>query len=154
MAYTRSTTPHLTLRRIERQHALIEELRRRRGAPRSARDLAAALQVTPRTVERDIALMRASGIPIRVRRGPGGGYLFDIRSTLEPITFEPGEIAALLVALVALGATETEAARSSMHKLTTALSSQERDRMTRPAHRPSRSAPAQSPQVPPTDDAG
>ncbi|WP_147309201.1 HTH domain-containing protein [Agromyces sp. PvR057] len=121
MAFSKSTDPHLTLRRIERQHALIEELRRRRGAPRSARALAAALGVTARTVERDVARMRESGIPIRVQRGPGGGYLFDVRSNLDPIALEPDEVAALLVALVALGPTATESARSSMHKLTTAL---------------------------------
>ncbi|MFF2369171.1 helix-turn-helix transcriptional regulator [Agromyces sp. NPDC058110] len=121
MAFSKSTDPHLTLRRIERQHALIEELRRRRGAPRSSRDLAATLRVTPRTVERDIARMRESGIPIRVQRGPGGGYLFDTRSSPDPIALEPGEIAALLVALVALGPTATESARTSMHKLTLAL---------------------------------
>ncbi|WP_341975579.1 HTH domain-containing protein [Microbacterium sp. LTA6] len=121
MAFSKSTDPHLTLRRIERQHALIEELRRRRGAPRSALSLGSALGVTARTVERDIARMRESGIPIRVQRGPGGGYLFDVRSDIGPILLEPGEIAALLVALVALGPTATDSARTSMHKLTLAL---------------------------------
>lgn len=121
MAFSRSTDPHLTLRRIERQHALIEELRRRRGDPRSVADLARALDVTPRTVERDLARLRESGIPLRVQRGPGGGYSFDVRSVLEPVALEPGEIAALLVALVALGPTSTGSARSSMDKLTRAL---------------------------------
>ncbi|MGL5809919.1 MAG: helix-turn-helix transcriptional regulator, partial [Nocardioides sp.] len=90
MAFSASTDPHLTLRRVDRQHALIEELRRRRGNPRSAQALADSLGVTPRTVERDVARMRECGVPIRVQRGPGGGYLFDVRSSITPIDFEPG----------------------------------------------------------------
>jgi predicted DNA-binding transcriptional regulator YafY len=125
VAFSKSTDPHLTLRRIERQHALIEELRRRRDAPRSARALAFALGVTPRTVERDIARLRQSGIPVRVQRGPGGGYLFDVRASIDAISLEPGEVAALLVALVALGPTAIEAARTSMLKLTAALMPQD-----------------------------
>ncbi|MCY7288156.1 MAG: HTH domain-containing protein [Cryobacterium sp.] len=121
MAFSKSTDPHLTLRRIERQHALIEELRYQRGAPRSAQLLAVALRVAPRTVERDVARMRASGIPIRVQRGPGGGYLFNVRTDIQPIVLEPGEVAALLVALVALGPIATPSARTCMHKLTQAL---------------------------------
>lgn len=121
MAFSTSTDPHLTLRRIERQHALIEELRKRRGEPRSARALGFTLGVTPRTVERDIARLRHSGIPVRVQRGPGGGYLFDVRTSIAAIALEPSEVAALIVALVALGPTATEAARTSMLKLTAAL---------------------------------
>ena len=121
MAFSTSTDPHLTLRRIERQHALIEELRKRRGEPRSARALGFTLGVTPRTVERDIARLRHSGIPVRVQRGPGGGYLFDVRTSIDAIALEPSEVAALIVALVALGPTATEAARTSMLKLTAAL---------------------------------
>lgn len=97
VAYSQSTDPHLTLRRIERQHVLIEELRRRRGSPRSGTDLAISLKTTRRTVERDIARMRASGIPIQVQRGPGGGYSFDAPSTTISVALEPGEVAALLV---------------------------------------------------------
>nr|WP_281365536.1 HTH domain-containing protein [Nocardioides panzhihuensis] len=109
------------MRRIERQHALIEQLRWQRGVPKSALALAHALEVTARTVERDIAQMRESGIPIRVQRGPGGGYLLDVRAKLDPISLEPDEVAALIVALVALGPTATDSARTSMHKLTKAL---------------------------------
>ncbi len=121
VAYSQSTDPHLTLRRIERQHALIEELRRQRGAPRSGSDLATALQTARRTIERDIERMRTAGIPITVQRGPGGGYSFNAPSTTVSLVLEPGEVAALLVALVALGPTATDSARTSMDKLTTAL---------------------------------
>ncbi|TFC54090.1 HTH domain-containing protein [Cryobacterium sp. TMT2-15-1] len=121
VAFSKSTDPHLTLRRIERQHALIEELRRYRGSPRSGVALASALGVTSRTIERDITRMRQSGIPIRVQRGPHGGYAFEARSSTAPVVLDPGEIAALIVALVALGPTATESARTSMIKLINAL---------------------------------
>lgn len=84
-------------------------------------DTANALSITTRTVERDVARMRDSGVPIRVQRGPGGGYLFDVRSNIEPIALESGEAAALIVALVARGPTATDSALTSMHKLTQAL---------------------------------
>jgi len=54
------TQPHLARLRVERQHRLIEELRRQRGRPATAGDLAAALGVDVRTVERDIARLRAA----------------------------------------------------------------------------------------------
>lgn len=74
-----------------------------------------------RTIERDVARMRDSGIPIQVQRGPGGGYSFDVPFTTISLALEPGEVAALLVALVALGPTATDSARTSMDKLTAAL---------------------------------
>lgn len=121
MAYSASTDPHLLLRRIERQHALIEALRARRGQHTGSADLAQALGVTTRTVERDVARLRHSGIPVTVQRGPGGGYAFAVRTSVEPIALEPGEVAALIVSLVALGPTATESARTAMDKLVTAL---------------------------------
>jgi predicted DNA-binding transcriptional regulator YafY len=121
MAFSASADPHLTLRRIERQHALIEALRARRGEPAPATRLAQDLGVTTRTVERDIERLRHSGIPISVRRGPGGGYAFDARSKIDPIALDPGEVAALVVSLVALGPTATESAQTGMRKLLAAL---------------------------------
>ena len=49
------TQPHLARLRVERQHRLIEELRLAARRPATAGDLAAALGVDVRTVERDIA---------------------------------------------------------------------------------------------------
>ena len=76
------TQPHLARLRVERQHRLIEELRRRRGRPATAEDLAAALGVDVRTVERDIARLRDVGVPITARRGPGGGFRLDVPQTV------------------------------------------------------------------------
>jgi predicted DNA-binding transcriptional regulator YafY len=88
---------------VERQHALIEELRAR--APRyvSGADLARRIGTTVRTVERDIAQLVTADVPVQVRRGPGGGYRIDARQVLPPLILSPGEAAALVASLVAVG---------------------------------------------------
>jgi predicted DNA-binding transcriptional regulator YafY len=98
--------------------------RRFAPAPR-ARDpgrlLADRLGVAVRTVERDVARLREAGVPIEVRGGTGGGYRIDARSSLEPVTLTPGEAAALVAALVAVGPQASASARSAMDKLLAAL---------------------------------
>jgi predicted DNA-binding transcriptional regulator YafY len=61
------TQPHLARLRVERQHRLIEELRLAAGRPATADDLATALGVDVRTVERDITRLRDAGVPITAR---------------------------------------------------------------------------------------
>lgn len=111
---------------VERQHALIEALRAR--APRAvpARVLAEDLGVRSRTIERDIARLCDGGVPITVRRGRGGGYSIDARSHLEPITLTPGEVSALLSALVAVGPYSSGTAVTVRGKLLAALSGEVR----------------------------
>jgi predicted DNA-binding transcriptional regulator YafY len=108
---------HQVLPLIERQHALIEELRA--SAPRSVTgaQLAVRTGTTVRTVERDIARLGAAGVPVRVRRGPGGGYSLTMPKQLPPITLTPGEAAALIVALVAIGPYTSAAAQTALKKL-------------------------------------
>jgi predicted DNA-binding transcriptional regulator YafY len=108
---------HQVLPLIERQHALIEELRA--SAPRSVTgaQLAVRTGTTVRTVERDIARLSAAGVPVRVRRGPGGGYSLTMPKQLPPITLTPGEAAALIVALVAIGPYTSAAAQTALKKL-------------------------------------
>ena len=83
------TQPHLARLRVERQHRLIEELRLAAGRHATADDLAVALGVDVRTVERDIARLRDAGIPIAARRGPGGGFRLDVPPSVPPVHLSP-----------------------------------------------------------------
>jgi predicted DNA-binding transcriptional regulator YafY len=115
------TQPHLARLRVERQHRLIEELRGQRGRHATAEDLAGALGVDVRTVERDIARLRDAGVPIAARRGPGGGFRLDVPPTVAPVHLSPGEIAALIAAVVAVGPYVSATARSALTRLLEAL---------------------------------
>jgi predicted DNA-binding transcriptional regulator YafY len=112
---------HHALPLVERQHALIEELRAR--APRHVTGAVLAIRTgtTVRTVERDMARLTAAGVPIQVRRGPGGGYKMTTRTDLPPIALSPGEVAALVAAVVAIGPYTSATARSALDKLLSAL---------------------------------
>jgi predicted DNA-binding transcriptional regulator YafY len=117
---------HQVVPLVERQHALIEALRVRAPRAVSGRVLAEDLGVRSRTVERDIARLRDAGVPITVRRGRGGGYSINARSRLEPITLTPGEVSALLSALVAVGPYSSGAAVTVRDKLLAALTDRAR----------------------------
>jgi len=116
-----TTQPHLARLRVERQHRLIEELRRRRGRPATAEALAMALGVDVRTVERDIARLRDAGVPIAARRGPGGGFRLDVAQAVAPVPLSPGEIAALIASVAAVGPYASATARSALTRLIEAL---------------------------------
>lgn len=60
--------------------------------------------------------MRKSGTRIRVQRGPGGGYLLDMRSKLDPISLDPDEVAGADRCPRCLGPTATDSARTNMHR--------------------------------------
>jgi predicted DNA-binding transcriptional regulator YafY len=112
---------HQALPLVERQHALIEEMRAR--APRyvTAATLAARTGTTGRTVERDIARLVAAGVPVQVRRGPGGGYRLSTRTVLPPLALSPGEAAAVIASLVAIGPYTSATAQTALAKLLAAL---------------------------------
>lgn len=111
----------LTLRRVERQQRLVEILVDQHGVPRPTEHLARSLGVSERTVERDLARLRDSGLPIRSKRGPGGGSWLVVPRRRTPIEFDIAELAALTSTLVALGPTATDSAASAMRKLVSAL---------------------------------
>lgn len=112
---------HQALPLVERQHALIEELRA--SAPKyvTGTQLAARTGTTVRTVERDIARLSAAGVAIQVRRGPGGGYALSIPRQLPPVMLTPGEAAALIASLVAIGPYTSASAQTALQKLLNAV---------------------------------
>ncbi len=83
------------MRRAERLFRLVNELRAR--AVSKAGDLAAMLEVSPRTIYRDIAHLQASGLPIEGEAGVG--YLLRPGFDLPGVTFTFEQLDALAVGL-------------------------------------------------------
>jgi predicted DNA-binding transcriptional regulator YafY len=117
----RKHSAFLLIPQVERQHRLIEELRA--SAPRSlaGHRLAERLGTSLRTIERDIDTLQGAGVPIRVRRGPGGGYSIDARSKVPDPGLTPGEVAAIIVSLASVGPYSSATARTALDKLIAAL---------------------------------
>jgi predicted DNA-binding transcriptional regulator YafY len=114
------------MRRTDRLYALVEELRARAPRAVSRADLAGALEVTPRTVERDILALQQAGVPIWSRRGRGGGYSLDERWSVPPLNFDATEALAVMAALAAARSMPFAAAgRRAELKLLAAMSSGE-----------------------------
>jgi predicted DNA-binding transcriptional regulator YafY len=115
------TQPHLARLRVDRQHRLIEELRLADGRHATAEQLATALRVDVRTVERDIARLRDAGVPITARRGPGGGFHLNVPQAVPPVQLTPGEIAALIASVASVGPYISATAHSALTRLLEAL---------------------------------
>ena len=109
------------MRRAERLYRLVDELRSRRVT--RAEELAATLEVSPRTVYRDIAHLQASGLPIAGEAGVG--YLLSPGFDLPPVTFTHDQLEALAVGLAMAASLDDPdlalAAREARAKLQTAL---------------------------------
>lgn len=110
----------LTLRRVERQHRLIEILSTA-SRPTSSAALAATLGVGLRTVERDLARLREAGVPIEAVAGAHGGSRLPRRATPPAVRLSFSEIAALIASLVALGPTATDTSASAMRALVASI---------------------------------
>jgi predicted DNA-binding transcriptional regulator YafY len=61
--------------------------------------LADRLDVTPRTVRRDVDRLRELGYRIHAVKGPDGGYRLEAGSELPPLLFDDDQVVALAVAL-------------------------------------------------------
>ncbi|MGH3241064.1 MAG: helix-turn-helix transcriptional regulator [Spirillospora sp.] len=73
----------------------------------SGQDLAQRLDITPRTVRRDIDRLRELGYSIRALKGPHGGYRLDAGSHLPPLLFDDGQAVALALALQSVATSST-----------------------------------------------
>src|SRR5580704_2140850 len=82
------------MRRSDRLFDIIQHLRTARG-PTTAAALADALEVTVRTVYRDVATLQARRVPIE--GAPGIGYLLRRGFDLPPLMFTSEEIDAIAV---------------------------------------------------------
>lgn len=82
---------------------LLSLLQARRDWPGSL--LADRLDVSPRTVRRDVDRLRELGYPISAVRGPDGGYRLGRGPDLPPLLFDDDQAVALAVALQLASAT-------------------------------------------------
>jgi predicted DNA-binding transcriptional regulator YafY len=106
------------MNRLERLHAITEEIRLRAPRAVSAAWLADELGVTRRTIERDLATLRAAGLPLLAEPGRRGGQRLNPSAVLPPLNLTDREATALLVALTIVdGMPYTNAARSAATKI-------------------------------------
>jgi predicted DNA-binding transcriptional regulator YafY len=114
---------HLTLRRVERQQRLVEILGTSRE-PVPSPLLARQLGVGLRTVERDLARLRESGVPVESLPGPHGGSRLPRNAAPDPVSLSFEEIAALIASLAALGPSSTDSSESAMRALVGAIAAE------------------------------
>jgi predicted DNA-binding transcriptional regulator YafY len=118
------------MNRTERLYAIAEELRRAGRTGTTGRRLADALEVSERTVKRDVSALQQAGLTIWAQAGPGGGYVLDPSATLPPVNFTPGQAVAVAVALATLppGSPFAVDALAARGKVWDALATGDRDR--------------------------
>ena len=117
------------MNRTDRLHALGEELRRAGARGRTAARLATWLEVSTRTVKRDVAALQQAGLPVRAQAGPGGGYVLDSRATLPPVNLTAAQAVAVATALAAQrGAPYAVDARAALAKVLDVMHPADRSR--------------------------
>ncbi len=95
---------------------LLSLLQARRDWPGAL--LAQRLEVSTRTVRRDVDRLRELGYPIATTKGPDGGYRLGAGTNLPPLLFDDEQAVALAVALQTAAVT-TGSAEASMRALNT-----------------------------------
>lgn len=100
----------------------------------SADDLAERLDVTTRTVRRDVTRLRSLGYPVESTTGPYGGYALGSGGRLPPLLFDDDEAVAAMAGLRSqmegADAALAAAAMSALTKFAQVLPRSLRDRMT------------------------
>jgi predicted DNA-binding transcriptional regulator YafY len=122
------------MRRSDRLFDIIQRLRTAR-APMTAAAIAAELEVTPRTIYRDIVALQASRVPIE--GAAGIGYVLRRGYDLPPLMFTADEVEAVLIGMRLLGRTRDpglqQAAESVLSKLAAVLPAPLRGSLETPA---------------------
>ena len=96
---------------------LLSLLQTRRDWPGAV--LAARLEVSDRTVRRDVERLREMGYTIQATMGPDGGYRLDSGAELPPLLFDDDQVVALAVALQAASVTGAGIEEAALRALTT-----------------------------------
>ncbi|WP_104162504.1 YafY family protein [Cryobacterium sp. N22] len=104
-----STTSRLLL--------LLSLLQTRRDWPGAL--LAERLEISHRTVRRDVERLREMGYSIHAMKGPDGGYRLDAGNELPPLLFDDDQVIALTVALQAATVTGVGIDEAAVRALTT-----------------------------------
>jgi predicted DNA-binding transcriptional regulator YafY len=96
---------------------LLSLLQTRRDWPGAL--LAERLEISHRTVRRDVDRLREMGYRIEATMGPDGGYRLDAGSELPPLLFDDDQVVALTVALQAATVTGAGIEEAALRALTT-----------------------------------
>ena len=105
------------MKRAERQYALVDLLRAA-DRPWSASRLAAELDVSSRTIERDLVALQRAGVPVYADTGAAGGYSILREYSLPPLNLTGSESLAVLAGLALLESSPyADAARRARMKI-------------------------------------
>lgn len=96
---------------------LLSLLQARRDWPGAL--LAERLEVSPRTLRRDVERLRGLGYPVTAAKGPDGGYRLDAGADLPPLLFDDEQAVALAVALRSAATTGAGIGDAAARALTT-----------------------------------
>ena len=96
---------------------LLSLLQTRRDWPGTL--LADRLEISPRTVRRDVDRLRELGYRIHATMGPDGGYRLDAGSELPPLLFDDEQVLALAVALQGAAVSGAGIEEAAVRALTT-----------------------------------
>ncbi len=97
--------------------ALLSLLQVRRDWPGD--ELAGRLEVSSRTVRRDVDRLRELGYRVEALRGPAGGYRLEAGSDLPPLLFDDDQAVAIALALAVAPASGADIAESAARALAT-----------------------------------
>jgi predicted DNA-binding transcriptional regulator YafY len=107
----------MTASATSRLLSLLSLLQMRRDWPGSV--LAERLEISHRTVRRDVDRLREMGYSIQATMGPDGGYRLDAGSELPPLLFDDDQVVALAVALQAASVSGVGIQEAALRALTT-----------------------------------